>query len=350
VGLAVMMNVGASNLSTTVRDLVFERLTGLQEKKEEDVAEGRELEDSDLGEYKLAINNSVLKFSREKDRIVLEQSGVKVALKRVGDKVYVADVVGAPKARFAFVPSEKDPKVTEIKLEQGPFKLTLAKMAPYQPPMAVEELLAKTVRARGGLEALRKLGDAELVYAGRLPNDGLTATVVRYFRGGNSLAELSEIRGLGKSVVLLHSFVAPGSYGSQGLDGAYSEGDPAEKTWQRYFADAFADAEPKRAYESVRIAREEKVEGRDCFLVVKKLREGGPEIEVSIDKETFRMLRSKVGTSTIVFRDFREVEGAWLPFEEEATLSTGGKMLMKLQTIRFGVQPPGWAFRRPVSG
>jgi hypothetical protein len=134
------------------------------------------------------------------------------------------------------------------------------------------------------------------------------------------------------------------------LDGAYSEGDPAEKTWQRYFADAFADAEPKRAYESVRIAREEKVEGRDCFLVVKKLREGGPEIEVSIDKETFRMLRSKVGTSTIVFRDFREVEGAWLPFEEEATLSTGGKMLMKLQTIRFGVQPPGWAFRRPVSG
>lgn len=355
VGIAVMMNVSASSLSNTVRDLVFEHYTGIQSKKPETTAEGkpvegRALEDGDLGEYKLALNNTVLKFSRDKDRIVLEQSGVKVPLKRVGDKVYETDMAGIPSAKFAFVPSEKDPKTTEVKLEQGPAKLTLAKLPPYQATLSVEDLLAKTVEARGGVEALRKLGNAEYVAAGRLINDGLVATSHRYLQGGNSMAELAEIRGLGKTVGLLHSFVSPSGGGSQDLSGSYTDGDPTEKAWQRYLADTLADAEPNRAYESVRIAREEKVGGRDCYIVLKKLRSGSAEIEVAIYKENFRMLRSKVGPSTILYQDYRQVEGVWIPFVEESTLSTGSKMRMELLMVKFGSQPPAWAFRRPVSG
>lgn len=351
VGIAVMMNVSGSPLSSTVRDLVFEHFTGIQDKKPEITVAGKDLEDADLGEYKLALNDTILKFSREKDRIVLEQSGIKVPLKKVGDKAYETDISGVPTARFSFIPSEKDPKQTEVKLEQGPLRLTLPKVPPYQAPLSVEELLNKAIEARGGMDALRKLDGAEILFAGRWINDGLTMYGRRYYHGLDSVADIGEIRGLGKSVSLMHSFAGPRGSASRGLSAEYTDEASGGRAWFYALADVLADAEPKRAYEYVRIAREEKVEGRDCYIVVKRLRATGPEIEVALDKENFRMLRSRAGQGeTTVYRDYRQVEGLWLPFEEEATLTTGNKMRVQTLAVRFGVRPPDWAFRRPIGG
>jgi CubicO group peptidase (beta-lactamase class C family) len=348
-GVVVLTNVSASPLAAEAYNIVFENLAPVTEDPAATPAagaKGTEVEDAALGAYRFEAANLDLTFVREGKRVIVDQGGMRTPMELVGERRYEVKAAGAV---FTFRPSSKDPKQTEVLLEQGGQKITLVRKAPYQAPISVEQLHEKMLAARGGKEAILRYPNWVMKYVATSPSEGITAYGFRFQRGGVASSEYEAYRAIGRRFGASLDYV-DGKSGWGGI--SFATGDAKEgKELQDALLMSNVDAEInwKKWFKSVKIVREQKVNGTDTYVVEKEPLKGGSKITEFVAKDTFHVVRRDTGSGPGAqqreFSDFRPVDGLVFPFKVTLVPRDGGRITQEVRSISFTERVPNWAFK-----
>jgi CubicO group peptidase (beta-lactamase class C family) len=350
-GVVVLTNVSSGPLARAALDLVFGEF--VPEPKGAAASQAFvEAEPEFMGSYLLELNKSVLKFSREGKRTILEQSGQRIPLKLIADRTYALDLAGAPEVRMEFTKDEKDAKRNVLKVRQSGMNFVLGPVPPYAPPIAATELVQKMVAALGGEEAIRRSFSAEMRYRGRMLADALDVVGVRYSADGVRAADFALFYGLNRRMGTVHSFSTP-EVSANNVSFAEPEiRRGSERAVAQISAATIALLQPERYFKSIVIRGEEKVQGKDCYVVEWHARNGAPPIVDSVCKQTFLVLRRVTPgqvSETTEFQEYKAIDGIQVPVKWKSQSAATGSVQFELVSYRTGIAPPSWAFRVPMS-
>jgi CubicO group peptidase (beta-lactamase class C family) len=352
VGFVMLTNVSASPLTSQAINIVFSELAG----KKEEPAKATSAQpsstpsafkpavESDMGSYDLDIAKTTLSFKLDKGQVILEQSGVKLPLKLVGDKTYEPAIAGAPKFKLTFAPTPADPKQTEVRLEQNGMNFTLPKQPPYSAPMTGEQLLAKMVEAQGGESAILKQRHMVSRYTARIASDGITVRGTDYMKDGNKDAKFAVFFALNRRFAWNHEFT-DGNVAYDLVSFAITDKKSgAELHNSLNAANIEMDLHPKENYKSLRIIKEDKVNGEDVYVLEKKPKAGSVSTEY-VSKTSYLVLKRQAGPSTVTFSDFRDTEGLHIPYRQVVDSPENGQTIVTIDSVSFTEPIPSWVFR-----
>lgn len=348
IGLVMLTNVSNSSLPAQAMEIVYKELVGEpkkpEAKKEEAKPQFKPAEEGDFGSYDLAFAKVTLIVKKEGDKIILDQSGVKIPLKLTADKTYEPDMANAPKFKISFQPDKKDPKATEMLLEQSGMKFTLPKTPPYTAPMSGEALLAKVVAAQGGPEAIRKERHMVAHVTTLMVSDSITMKGIQYGEGGNKAAEFGVFFALNRRFGWVHNFSnGPVAWNGTSFTKNFPTGGSAAIDAANS-ANIEMDLQPAKFYKSLKITREDKVNGEEAYVLEKTPRQGAKIVQY-ISKKTFLPVKRDIGLAATVFEDYRNVEGLMLPFKITVETPESGKQIITVDSVSFTEPIPAWVFR-----
>ena len=362
IGIAILTNANASPLPTAAKAAILEELVGPEtatkpepKTTEKTVvkAEFKDADESLVGTYESKSPPLTFSFTKKGPQWSFTQGPVTLTLKKIADATYAFDNPAAPKVRLSFVPNEKNPKVTELLLEQGSIKLRLQKAPPYQAPISPEQLIAKVIDATGGVEAYKKLGHLTAHYIATMPADGVQLIGMRYIRNADEVAEFSDAFALHRKFTSLQSIETPTLTGQ--LIGHTRE-YPATVTpngQPNSSLDVLSLMHPKLRFSKLAITSEEKVGAENAYVL-----EGTDKLNFSVKKswysaKTFRLLKemgSTGGGAYQTFEDYKEVDGVWVPFKVTSFSADGSPTIIDFQSYDFAARIPDWPFKYPASG
>ncbi len=362
IGVAILTNADGSPAPGAARSAIYEELVGpelvskAEGKPAAKTAAKQEFKDADpsvAGDYESKAPPLTFTISKKGPQWNFTQGPVTLALKKIADGTYAFDNPAAPKLRISFVPSEKNPKVTELLLEQGPAKLRFVKAGPYKSPISVDDLVAKVIEGTGGVEAYKKVGHFTVHFEAVMPADGVHLVGLRYRRDGVETAEFAQAYALGRRFSNMLSINTP-SLAAQliGHTRAYPRRITPNGTVNSEMDD-LALLHPKLRFSKLVITAEEKVDGESAYLL-----EGTDKVNFSVLKswystKTFRLLKqssSGGGGSYATFSDYREVDGVWAPFKVTLYAADGSPTYMSFTSYDFTSPIPDWPFKFPASG
>jgi CubicO group peptidase (beta-lactamase class C family) len=361
-GVAILTNANGSPLPNSARTAIYEELVGPEtptkpaEKTTAKNAPKTEFKDADAslaGTYECKAPPLSFILAKKGPQWTFTQGPVTLNLKKIADVTYAFDNPAAPKVRLSFVPNEKNPKVTELLLEQGSIKLRIAKAPPYNAPMSVENLIARAIEAVGGVDAYKKLGHSISHFDAVMPADGVHLVGIRYVRGGVETAQFAQAYALKRWFANLLAIQTPtltaelvGRYRSYPVR-ISPTGKPDSEL------DLLALLHPKQIYSKLAITAEEKVDGESAYVL-----EGTDRQNFTVDKswystKTFRLLKrsSSAGAGAYsTFGDYRQVDGVWVPFKWTSYAADGSPTITEFQSYDFTSRVPDWPFKFPASG
>lgn len=358
IGVVILSNQNGSPAPGRVRDVVFEELVGpatAKMKAAEGVAKNVKFKDADpllAGTYELKSPPIQLTIATKGGKWTLTQGPNTLDLKTIADATYAFESPALPKVRLSFVPNEKDPKVTDLYLEQGVAKIHLIKLPPYQAPISVEALMAKMVDAEGGPAAFAKVGHMVAHFTATMPADGVTLHGIRYVRNGVEAADFAQAFALGRKFTDMLTIETPSLSGMvishirqypsrEGLGGSpLASQDPL--VWLH----------PKKAFKKLEIVGEEKIAGETAYLIQGVSLSNGDVARYWCSKASFHILKESYGTSgtAVALSDYRQVDGVWIPFKQTIFAPDGSPTYVELQSADLNARVPDWPFKFPASG
>lgn len=345
VGFVLLTNVSASPLAQSSIDVVFRNLVPA-EAEAAPAKKYAEAADADLGAYRLEIAKTDLKFFRKNGQVYMNQNGIELPLKPIGDRRYEVGPPAPGGIFFTFQPAS-DAKATTVLLEQAGMKFTLNRAKPYEAPISVDDLMSKEIEAMGGRDAILRHPTFARPYTTVLPSDGVTVRGVEYERDGHQAADYGVLFGLGRPFATTLSYCdgKQAAEGSSFSDTDVASGDTLAERIRS--ADIASDLDWKTAYASIKITGEDKVGQEDVYVVEKTPKQGKPVTEY-VSKTSFRVLRriSTPGAVRVVadYSNFHTYDGLVVADHEEAQPSEGGKRIQDYDPIQFGHRAPDSLF------
>ena len=246
-----------------------------------------------------------------------------------------------------------------IKQPEGEFEFTRAATAAAPASaslISVDELMAKVVAAHGGEENLRKHKSSMITIDMNFEHQGMTGTGTIFAKAPNALATIIDLMAVGKKVGTMYEYFD----GTQG--GEVSTFSPEEVKAGKSLEDARITSdfyEPlnwKKHFKSVEIKRMSKLGDEDVYVVVQTPEKGNVITDYYSARSYLLLRRDTTQTSntsqisipvTETYSDYRLVDGVMIPFKTVTNIMTIGDIVSTIKTIKFDVQIPDTAFKKP---
>ena len=239
-------------------------------------------------------------------------------------------------------------KVTAIVVTQ-PTGVTEFKRAEVgaKPSMTADELLAKSIEAIGGEAAWRKLSTRVAEFDMDLENQGVQAHGTSYNKAPNKTAGDTTFTALGKTIATEWEFF-DGTNGEDLLSFAPVDKYTGKRLEDvRLSANFYGPIEPKKHFKRIEVVAVAKVDGEDAYVVNFEPEKGSPYTEFYSTKTFLLLKRSGVVTSstsdqqipyTVLFSDYREVDGIKLPFKTVNSNVANGNIVTTIKSVKHNVK------------
>jgi CubicO group peptidase (beta-lactamase class C family) len=336
-GLVMLSNVSGSPLASEIQELVWRSLSG-EKAEEKKPTTGSEVAKpapppvptkDEAGSYVSATPPVTMKVTFEKDHLVLTVPGQPpYAMQHLGGRVYqlAPPLPAGMKATF----DEKG-----MTWEQQGVKLALVKekASAYVAPLTVDALLEKMLDAAGGRAAWSQHKSRVVEVVVDFENQGMQAKGENYFSAGQQ-GERLELTAVGKKI----GWVAAGYDGKahwQNL--SFLEAPPSPPS-ERARAEAdFSKGllEPKTLFAKIELTGTEKVEGEECYVLLKTTK-SGERLTEYVSTKSFLVLRRDT-TGPEFYSDFRKSGGVMLPHKSVQKDPSMGNIVTTIQSIRWDV-------------
>lgn len=239
-----------------------------------------------------------------------------------------------------------------VKQPQGNFEFTRA--AEVKPEITVEELWGRVVRAAGGEEALRRHTSMAAQLDVEFVHQGVTATGSTWAKAPAKSASEMTLVAFGKKLGAARSY----------FDGAVGGDHVSFMAPETYAGKRLADVriasdfhEPlnwKTLYKEVKVKGKQKLGDDEVYVVVKTPEVGNPVTDYYSTNSFFLVRRDAIQWSdtanqgfpvTVTYADFRNIQGAIVPFRTVSSSVANGDVITRVKTIRFDVAIPDSVFR-----
>lgn len=254
-----------------------------------------------------------------------------------------------PETYYLKVKRDAENKVQSVVVVQpeGEFEFKKSGDKPEdKPKITVDELMAKSIEAAGGEANWRRITSRVTVADIDLIHQGVKGTVTSYAKLPNKSASETIFIALGKTIAKGFEFF-DGSRGEKLYTFAPVEKYAGKKLEDiRLGADMLALLNWKTNYKIVEIKGLEKVGDEECYVVEFTPEKGTTATELYSTKTFLLMKRRGVSPSStseqslpysIVFSDYREVDGVKLPFKSVNTSPSIGDVISVVKSVKHNV-------------
>lgn len=214
------------------------------------------------------------------------------------------------------------------------------------PGISVDELMQKSIEAAGGEANLRKISSRVTEADIDLENQGVKAFSRSYSKAPNKSASEMTFTALGKTIATGWEYF-DGSGGAEMYSFAPTEPFSGKRLEDvKLSADFYAGLDWKTNYKKVEVRGTAKVNGEDAWIVSFEPEKGTPFREYYSTKTFLLLKREGVVTSstssiqipyTVIYSDYREVDGVMLPFRIVNNSIANGNIVTTVRSIKQNV-------------
>lgn len=360
IGFVMLTNVSASPLGSELMQIVWQNLIG-QPSSGDAQKPSAELAGQVIGKYRLEVAGIDMEVKMDKDDLVLVAPGQpQYPLKMSGPRQF--KMLGAPDG-FAVKFNPESGPATEMYLQQPQGNYTLPRVntdgtiartggtakpetPKTEPPISVDELMAKSIAALGGEANLRKLNTRVTTFESDLENQGVKATGVSYAKAPNKAATDTTLTALNKKIALIREYF-DGTTGEESYTFSLSDKYTGKRLEDvRIGADFYGPLDWKSNYKKIEVIRTAKVGDEDAYVVVFEPEKGSKFTEYYSTK-TFLVLKregsipSSTGGPTIpysaTYEDYRDVDGVKIAFKSTNVSPSNGSIVTRLISVKHNV-------------
>jgi CubicO group peptidase (beta-lactamase class C family) len=299
-----------------------------------------------VGKYSTPSGNGTVEVKSESDgKVTFNIEGQQpYALTEKGKDEF--NLSPLPPTYFLKVKRDAANKITSVVVSQPEgefeFKKTEGKTED-KPKISVDELMAKTIEAAGGESNWRKITSRETVADFDAVHQGVKGSATSYAKFPNKSANETVFTAVGKVIgkgweyfdgakgEIAYTFAPVETYAGKQLEDA------------RLNSDFYSLLDWKTNYKTVEVKGIEKVSDEECYAV-EFTPEKGTKVTDYYSTKSFLMLKRKgVSASstsentqpyTIVFSDYREVDGIKMPFKSINTTSSMGDIISIVKSVK----------------
>jgi CubicO group peptidase (beta-lactamase class C family) len=357
IGFVLLTNVSASSLGTDLMPVVFSNILGENKPTVSDApppktantttaansSAAREL----VGKY-TGPNGGTIEIKEGDGKVTFNIGGQQpYALAERSPDVY--SMIPLPDAYLLKAKRSPDGKVMSVIVSQpeGDFEFKRSLSKPDdKPAITVDELAAKAVEAVGGEANWRKLTSRVFDFNIDFENQGVKAFGRSYSKAPNKSAAETTLTALGKTIGTEWQFfdgVAGADLVSFGPPNDYS-GKQLEDV--RLSADFYGPLDWKANYKKIEIEGTAKVAGDDAYVVAFEP-EKGTAFKEYYSTGTFLLLKRDglITSSTssqqipfsVLYSDYREVDGIKLPFKTVSNNIGYGNIVTVITSVKHNV-------------
>ncbi len=360
IGFVMLTNVSGSPLGNELMQIVWQNLIG-QPASGDTQKPTSELTSQVVGKYRLEVAGIDMEVKTDKDDLVLVVPGQpQYTLKMSGPRQF--KMLGAPDG-FAVKFNPESGNATEMYLQQPQGNYTLPRVnadgtitktggsakpdAPKtEPPISVDELMAKSLAAIGGEANWRKINTRVTTFEADFENQGVQATGTSYAKAPNMTATDTTMTALGKKIALVWDY-----FDGNGGEESYTFAPADKYTGKRLEdvkigADLYGPLDWRSKYKKIEVTKTAKVGDEDAYVVTFEPEKGSKFTEYYSTK-TFLLLKregsipSSTGGPTlpytVTFEDYRDVDGIKLPFKTTNSSPSNGSVVTKLISVKHNV-------------
>lgn len=230
---------------------------------------------------------------------------------------------------------------------EGEFEFKrLGEKADEKPPITVEELYTRVLAASGGETNWRKLNSRVTTSVSDLEQQGVKAEATSWSKAPNFSATETTMKALGKEIAKGWEF-----FDGRNGEEAYSF-SPVEKLAGKRLedtklaADFHAMLDWKSKYKTITVKRIAKVADEEAYAVEFEPEKGTKFTEYYSTKTFLMLKREGVVTSstssqtlpyTILFSDYRSVDGVMIPFKQVNNTISNGDVVTTITSVKHNV-------------
>jgi CubicO group peptidase (beta-lactamase class C family) len=264
---------------------------------------------------------------------------------------------GLPEAYWIDVNRDEKGAVAGIALNQpeGRFSFRRLGAAPSN-LISPDELMAKMIEAYGGEANLRKHRSSVSTVEVNLEHQGLQASGVIKAKAPNLFLSDLTLLALNKKVGAIVSYF-DGSAGGDVMTFGPEEIYTGKRLEDIKVSSDFYDVlHWKKNYPTITVKRIAKVGDEDAYVVEKRSEKGSPVTDYVSVKTLLLLKRDSLIHSdttgidipqTETFSDYRMVDGVMVPFKTVSNNIANGDIVVRVKDLRFDVEIPDSAFRKP---
>lgn len=213
--------------------------------------------------------------------------------------------------------------------------------------ITVDDLHNKVVQAAGGETNIRKVTSRVSTFDIDLVHQGVQAHGTTWIKAPNKQASETTFTALGKTIALGYDYFD----GTKGED--ISTISPAEAYTGKKLADIklasdlYGTLDWKTSYDRVDLSRTAKCGDEECFAVAFTPKDGTKFTEYYSTKTFLLIKREGVQTAstmaiqipyTIMFSDYRDVDGVKIPFKTMSSTVTNGDVVTTVRSVKHNVK------------
>ncbi|HEU4435407.1 MAG TPA: serine hydrolase [Pyrinomonadaceae bacterium] len=370
-GFVLLTNVSASPIGAYAMNTIWTNVVG--DRNASSTAKSAEPAGDpkmEVGSYRFAAAGVNFEVAMKDDKLTLTVPGQPTyPLKNIGGRRYKFEEPAPPGFFVTFRPMKDKEALTEMFLEQPQGNIVLEKVTKISlgnpPPEAApsklisaDELIAKVIEAYGGEANLRKHKSSLTTVEVDLESQGMKGRGTISARAPNLAASDMWFTALDKKVAQIITFfdgAAGGEVMSFGPPETYS-GKRLDDI--RTGADFYDVLNWETNYKTITVKRIAKVGDEEAYVVEKRPEKGTPVTDY-ISTKSFLLLKRDslvvVETANLelpqtqTFSDYRNVDGVMVAFKSSASNVANGDIVMRVIDVKFDVDIPDTAFRKPAN-
>lgn len=252
-------------------------------------------------------------------------------------------IAGAP-ASYEMV-IERDPggEVTGLLAKQPNGDTRLKRVAVSKLPLSAEELMTRVIGALGGEVALRKHKTRVETFDINFVNQGITGTGTVSAKAPYSTSTEITLTALGKRLGTIHEYFDGTTGGTESSFLLPATKTDMEIAQERIMSDFYAPLGWREKFKTIVIEGVTKVGDEEAYIVV-KTPQGGVPVTDYVSTKSYLLLRRDDQTRVSRYSDYREVDGAMMPFKWIVETPNTGEQVVTVKTVRFEVDVPDTLF------
>ncbi len=239
--------------------------------------------------------------------------------------------------------------VSAIALTEPNSTMELKRVEEFIASLTVEQLMAKVVNANGGEANMRKHKTMEANITVDFENQGVKADGVILAKAPNSMTTMLTLKAVGKKIGTIREYF-DGVQGGDETSFSPSEPKAPSEVENSKVEDDFyrQHLDWKKLFQNVTIKKMAKIGGEEVFVVVKTPPKGPPVVDY-VSATSYLVLKREVlaedAPLTMVYTDYRLVDGALIPFTTTQQIAKLGEVVTQIKTVKFNVAIAGSEFR-----
>lgn len=360
IGFVMLTNVSASPLGSELMPIVWQELLPDNVPKASSKLSVEEM-NRYIGKYRLEAAKVDIEVKTEKGGLFMVVPGQpQYELSQTAPRQF--KLLGAPDG-FAVKFNPEQGVAAEMNLQQPQGNFTLPRVnadgsvaatggqpagdtSKNEPPIAVGELMKKTIEAVGGEENWKKLSSRISTFSVDFVNQGVQASGISYAKAPNKAATETTITALGKKIGLVWEY-----FDGSGGEEFYTFAPPEKYTGKRLEdirigADLYSPLDWTSKFKKVTVTKIAKVGDEDAYVVVFEP-ENGSRFTDYYSTRSFLLLKregaipSSTGGPSLpysnTYSDYRDIDGIKIAFRSTNQSPSNGIVVTTLLSVKHNV-------------